>query len=90
MYVEEIQKYKNEEVKKNIKIYEKLRRGIPQEQSSSYNQATTQAKNYYYSNQKKPLLILMKSSYPTYHNNKIEQNRIKQHFLLIIHYHGRI
>ena len=28
MYMEEIQNYKNEEIKKNIKIYEKLIRGI--------------------------------------------------------------
>ena len=28
MYMEEIQNYNNEEVKKNIKIYEKLVRGI--------------------------------------------------------------
>ena len=33
----------NEEIKKNIKIYEKLRRGISLEYSSSYQQATTQA-----------------------------------------------
>ena len=44
MYVEEIQKYKDEEIKTNTKMNEKLKRGIPQEQSSSYNQATTQAK----------------------------------------------
>ena len=28
MYMEEIQNYNNEEIKKNIKIYEKLVRGI--------------------------------------------------------------
>ena len=28
MYIEEIQKYKNEEIKKNIKIHEKLKREI--------------------------------------------------------------
>ena len=33
MYMEEIQNYKNEEIKKNIKIYEKLVRGI-----SSYSE----------------------------------------------------
>ena len=41
MYVEEIQKYKNEKI--NVKIHEKLKRGISQEQQSSYQQATTQA-----------------------------------------------
>ena len=35
---------KNQKIKKNIKIYEKLIRGISQEYSSSYYQATTQAK----------------------------------------------
>ena len=44
MYIEEIHKYKNEEIKKNKKIHEKLTRGISQEYSSSYQQATTQAK----------------------------------------------
>ena len=33
MYMEEIQNYKNEEIKKNIKIHEKLIRGI-----SSYSE----------------------------------------------------
>ena len=37
-------KIKNEEIKKNIKIHQKLERGISQECSSSYKQATTQAK----------------------------------------------
>ena len=36
MYIEEIKNYKNEEIKKNIKVHEKLRRGISQEYSSSY------------------------------------------------------
>ena len=31
MYMEEIKKIKNEEIKKNTKIYEKLKRGISQE-----------------------------------------------------------
>ena len=35
---------KNEEIKKNTKIYEKLRRGISQEYSSSYQQVRAQAK----------------------------------------------
>ena len=47
MYTEEIQK-KNEKIKKNIKIYEKLKRGISQEYSSSYQQATEQTKNNYH------------------------------------------
>ena len=37
-------KIKNEEIKKIKKIYEKLERGISQEYSSSYQQATAQAK----------------------------------------------
>ena len=44
MYIEEIHKYKNEEIKKNTKIHQKLTRGISQEYSSPYQQATTQAK----------------------------------------------
>ena len=44
MYMEEIQKYKNKKIKKNIKIHEKLIRGISQEYSSSYQQETAQAK----------------------------------------------
>ena len=44
MYIEEIQKKKNEKIKKNTKIHQKLKRGISQEYSSSYQQATTQAK----------------------------------------------
>ena len=44
MHIEEIQEYKNEEVKKNKKNYEKLKRGISQEYSSSYQQATREAK----------------------------------------------
>ena len=36
MYIEEIQKLKNEEIKKNTKIHQKLKRGIPQEYSSSH------------------------------------------------------
>ena len=44
MYIEEIQKYINEEIQKYTKIYEKLKRGISQEYSSSYKQATTKAK----------------------------------------------
>ena len=36
MSVEEIQKYKNEEIKKNTKIHEKSKRGISQEYSYSY------------------------------------------------------
>ena len=44
MYIEEIQKYKNEEIKKNTKIREKSERGISQEYSYSYKQAKTRAK----------------------------------------------
>ena len=44
MYVEEIKNKENEKIKKNIKIHEKSRRGISQEYSSLYQQATTQAK----------------------------------------------
>ena len=56
------------------KIHEKLKRGIPQEYSSSYKQATRQAKKLLLLKQKKKtLFILMKSSYPTHHNNKIEE-----------------
>ena len=35
MYIEEIQKENNEEIKENTEIHEKLKRGIPQEYSSS-------------------------------------------------------
>ena len=44
MYIEEIQNQRNEEIKKNTKIHEKLKRGMSQEYSSSYKQATRQAK----------------------------------------------
>ena len=37
-------KIKNKEIQKYTKIYEKLKRGISQEYSSSYKQATTKAK----------------------------------------------
>ena len=39
-----MKKSKNEKIKKNIKIHEKLKRRIPQEYSSSYKQASRQAK----------------------------------------------
>ena len=39
-----MKKSKNEKIKKNIKIHEKLKRRISQEYSSSYKQATRQAK----------------------------------------------
>ena len=61
-------------MKKNTIIHQKSKRGISQEYSSSYQQATTQAKKFIIMKTKtKTLFILMKSSYPTYHNNKIEE-----------------
>ena len=65
-------KIKNKEIQKYTKIYEKLKRGISQEYSSSYKQATAQAKKIIIIKTKtKTLLILMKLSYATYHNHKI-------------------
>ena len=71
MYIEKIQNQRNEEIYKNKKIHEKLKRGMSQEYSSSYisKRQHKQRNNYYQIT--KTLFILMKSSYPTYHNNKI-------------------
>ena len=71
MYIKEIQKLKNEEIKKNSSEIEK--RNFSRVFIVILASNSTSKEIIIIKTKTKTLFILMKSSYPTYHNKKIEE-----------------